>query len=92
MKIEYGEAKNRWNIEQRQLPFSDVIQFDWSTAQVEEDTRHDYPERRFVATGYIENRVHIICFALITDGVRIISFRKANKREVKRYEENTINR
>lgn len=51
--------------------------------------RHIYPERRFVAMGYLEERLHVLCFTPILDGVRVISFRKANSREVKRYEKKT---
>ena len=30
-------------------------------------------------------RLHVLCFTEIPDGIRVISFRKANAREVKRY-------
>ena len=92
MKIEYDELKNQRNINERMLPFAEVIKLDWSTARVIEDTRHNYPEKRFVATGAIEGRIHIICFTPLTGGIRVISFRKANQREVKRYEQQTTNR
>lgn len=52
-----------------------------------EDTRHPYPERRFVALGYVGERLHVVCFTPIEGGVRVISFRKANDREVRRYEQ-----
>jgi uncharacterized protein len=29
--------------------------------------------------------MHVVCFAETADGIRAISFRKANAREVKRY-------
>ena len=35
--------------------------------------------------GYLNERVHVICFTPIEEGVRIISFRKANAREVSYY-------
>ncbi len=56
-----------------------------------EDTRQDYPEQRFVAVGYLCSRLHVLCFTPITGGMRVISFRKANSREVKRYESQTTN-
>ena len=40
---------------------------------------------RFEATGYIGNRLHVMVFCLRTDAVRVISLRKANKREEKIY-------
>lgn len=39
-----------------------------------------------MALGYLEKRLHVLCFTPMKGGVRIISFRKANLREVKRYE------
>ena len=63
--------------------------FDWDSALLAEDTRLEYPERRFVAVGYIGDRLHVVCFTPIEGGVRVISFRKANDREVRRYEEET---
>lgn len=46
-------------------------------------------ERRFIALGALGQRVHVMCFTLVADGVRIISLRKANQREVRRYEQAT---
>lgn len=40
--------------------------------------------------GYLGVKVHVICFTPIEEEVRIISFRKANSREIKRYEKETI--
>lgn len=71
--------------------FERAAEFDWETARYIEDTRHSYPERRFIAVGYLEDRLHVLCFTPIKGGVRIISFRKANLREVNRYEKETIN-
>jgi uncharacterized DUF497 family protein len=64
-----------------------VENFDWSSAQAEDDTRFSYPERRIVAHGFIAERLYVVCFTPIDGGVRIISFRKANEREVRKYEE-----
>ncbi len=86
MKIEFDSEKSHKNNRERRLPFDLASEFNWETARYVEDTRHAYPERRFVAIGYLEERLHVLCFTPIKDGVRIISFRKANLREVKRYE------
>jgi uncharacterized protein (DUF4415 family) len=55
----------------------------WDTANIIEDIRKDYPEQRFTATAYLKNRLHVICFTPAPGGIRVISFRKANMREVK---------
>ncbi len=86
MKIEFDLAKNAANIRNRGLAFDLAEEFDFSTAVVNEDARHNYPERRFVAVGYLADRLHVLCFALISGGIRVISFRKANSREGKAHE------
>ncbi len=86
MKIEFDLAKNATNIRNRGLAFELAEDFDFSTAAVDEDIRHQYSERRFVAVGYLANRLHVLCFALINGGIRVISFRKANAREGKAHE------
>jgi uncharacterized DUF497 family protein len=85
MKIEFDPEKSKRNRLQRELPFERAREFDWENAIFFEDDRTVYPERRFIAVGYLDERLHVICFTTITGGVRIISFRKANEREAKRH-------
>jgi uncharacterized DUF497 family protein len=86
MKIEFDPAKSEKNVRERGLPFELVEQFDWETAIVSEDVRFLYPEARFIAVGLIGERIHVVCFTGIVGGIRVISFRKANEREVLKYE------
>ncbi|WP_116653658.1 BrnT family toxin [Pelagibacterium sediminicola] len=92
MKIAFDPNKNERNIRERQLPFDNAADFDWETAMVAIDDRFDYPEARYVAVGFVRERLHVLCFTLIADGIRVISFRKANSREVKRYEQKATDR
>ena len=69
------------------MPFERVDAFDWESAIYWEDSRFPYPEQRMIAIGFIGARLHFVCFAQLVDAVRVISFRKANKKEVRRYEE-----
>jgi len=85
VKIEFDEVKSRRNARERGLPFDRAAEFDWETALIVEDTRKQYPERRFETIGYIERRLYVMVFADIVGGVRIISLRKANRREEMRY-------
>lgn len=87
MKIEFDPGKNERNIRERGLPFMLVDEFAWETAQTHEDRRFPYPERRVVSLGLIGDRLFVVCFTPIPGGIRVISFRKANAREVKRYEQ-----
>ncbi len=87
MKIEYDPDKNQCNIERRNLPFDYAAELDWDTALIWTDNRRDYGEIRYCALGYIAHRLHQIAFTVREDTIRVISLRKANKREVKRYAE-----
>jgi uncharacterized DUF497 family protein len=84
--IEFDQAKNRQNIEERGLPFERVTLFEWQTAIVSPDDRNNYGERRFTALGYMTGRLHVIVYTEREERRRIISFRKANKRECTIYE------
>ena len=86
MKIEFDPVKSERNIKLRSLPFDSAIDLDWENAVIIHDTRKTYPEERFVAVGYLYGRLHVLCFTPMRDGIRIISFRKANRREALRYE------
>ena len=58
---------------------------EWATALMEEDTRKAYGERRFQVLGYIGERLHAMVFTPREGKVHVISLRKANSREVKKY-------
>jgi uncharacterized DUF497 family protein len=83
--ITYDPAKNAANIERRNLPFDRVAELDWHSAVILEDVREDYGERRYRVFGYIKERLYSIVFTPRGGAVHVISFRKANRREVKRY-------
>ena len=86
MKITYDPAKNDWNIRERGLSFDRVAEVDFTTAGIHVDTRRDYGETRYVALCYLDRRLHVLCFCETEDGLRVISFRKANDREARRYD------
>jgi len=81
MQIEYDPAKNVRNIEQRGLSFELALAFDWAGADIRPDTRHDYGEQRFQATGFIGEKLYRLVFTWRGEKARIISLRRANKRE-----------
>ena len=87
MDITFDPVKNARNIEERDLSFERVAEFDFESAVFVEDTRRDYGERRWRALGRVGDRVHALVFVETDSGIRVISFRKANEREVKRYEQ-----
>lgn len=87
MKIDFDPAKNEKNIRERGLSFERAGDFDFAAAVVRLDVRKAYPEPHFVALGFLDARLHVLCFSPMAGGIRVISFRKANRREVKDYEQ-----
>jgi uncharacterized DUF497 family protein len=84
--ITYDPRKNERNIRERGLSFERAADLDFSTALRSIDTRRDYAETRHIALGYLDRRLHVLCFIETATGIRVISFRRANAREAKRYE------
>ncbi|OHC65840.1 MAG: hypothetical protein A3H93_17315 [Rhodocyclales bacterium RIFCSPLOWO2_02_FULL_63_24] len=89
MQISFDPAKNARNIGLRGLSFERVVEFDFQTAVFTMDDRRDYGEIRHRALGVLDGRLHALVFAETAVGIRVISFRKANKREVRCYEKAT---
>jgi uncharacterized DUF497 family protein len=85
VRISYDPAKNERNIRNRGLSFDSAARFDFEGALYAIDERRDYGEMRYIAIGMLGVRLHVLCFAETADGIRVISFRKANAREVRRY-------
>jgi len=85
VKIEFDPAKNAKNILERGISFELAAEFDLATAKIWADTRKDYGEERFIALGYIGERLFSLVFTVRGEVLRVISLRKANSREVKSY-------
>jgi uncharacterized DUF497 family protein len=87
MHIEFDAAKNKANVTVRGLSFERAVEFDFGTAVIAQDTRKAYPEIRYVAVGFLGERLHVLCFTPVAGGIHVISFRKANTREVRNYDQ-----
>ena len=77
---------------ERGLSFERAVEFDFVTAIYTLDTRRDDGELRYRALGLLNQRVHALVFVAIADGIRVISFRRANSREVQIYEQTTFHK
>lgn len=92
MDLEWNEDKRNWTLETRGLDFADVEFFEFDTADTVADNREDYGEVRQVSTGYLHGRLCVLCWTKRHPNiVRVISLRKANDREQKKYAEATGN-
>lgn len=82
---EWDETKRRRNQVKHGVDFAQAVEFDWHTALVVEDDRRDYGEPQSRVLGLVGDRVHVMAVAVRGDLIRIISLRKANRREVDYY-------
>lgn len=85
MRITFDPAKNERNIRERNLLFQSAAEFDFENALVQTDARQEYGETRYVALGNLRGRLHVLCLTETPDGIRVISFRKDNDREVRNF-------
>ena len=86
MEITFDPAKNAKNIEKHDgVSLAEAMGFEWDEAVTWPDQRREYGEDRIVGLGYIGNRLFNVVFIERGEERRIISLRKANQREVKRY-------
>lgn len=87
VKLDWDETKRDWTLRERGLDFAMVAEADWDNALTAEDTREEYGERRFVSLVPIRERLCVVAWCVRGDALRVISLRKANARERKRYGE-----
>lgn len=85
MARDFDPEKNERNLRERGLSLA--VGFEVLAGRVAEfeDTRFDYGERRLVCFGVVTGRLHVCVYIVRDDGPRMISVRKANERERKRY-------
>ena len=77
MKITFDEAKRAENLHRHGLDFGDAAEVFGGTTFDRIDARHDYGETRVITVGHLRGRMVVV----------VISMRKANDREKKRFGE-----
>jgi len=87
MRITFDPAKNEKNIAERGLSFALAEELEWETAFAVEDTRRDYGETRLRVLALLSGRLHAVVVTPRQDELRIISFRKASRKEERLYEQ-----
>jgi uncharacterized DUF497 family protein len=87
MRFTFDPAKNERNIAERGLSFELASELEWDTALIVEDTRRDYGETRLRVLAPLHGRLHAVVVTPRRGDLRVISFRKANRKEEKLYEQ-----
>lgn len=87
VKITYDPAKREATLRERNLDFASAgLVFEGRHINVP-DTRFAYGEARFQAVGYLYGRMVMVVWTPRGAARHVISMRKCNDRERKRYEE-----
>lgn len=86
MRYEWDENKRVANCAKHGVDFNDAERFDWLSAVEARDDRSHHGEERFVALGFIDKRLHVLIYTARSQKIRLISLRRANKREKEFYE------
>lgn len=87
MRCTFDSDKNSKNIAAHGIALSEAERLDWDEMLADVDRRRDYGELRIIGYAPIGERLFCVVFVDRADGRRIISLRKANSREVDRYEQ-----
>lgn len=85
MHIEFDPAKDASNLEKHGLSLALASALDWDAALVWVDERFAYGELRMVALAPDTGILYYVAFVDRGDTRRIISLRRANRREVEHY-------
>lgn len=85
MKIEFDPSKDRLNIAKHGISLAMADQLEWDLMMCSEDDREAYGEQRLACLAPIGNVVYRVCLVEEDDSYRIISLRKAEPKEVRKY-------
>ncbi|MEH0168487.1 BrnT family toxin [Roseateles microcysteis] len=85
MRIEFDPAKDAGNLEKHGLSLALAAELDWDASLVWVDERYEYGELRMIALAPDTGILYYVAFVDRGEARRIISLRKANRREVKHY-------
>ncbi len=83
MLLGFDPVKSARNATERDLPFELAAELEWARAVIYEDERFDYGETRMIALAPLRGRLHVVCYCERGEVRWIISFRKANRREIR---------
>jgi uncharacterized DUF497 family protein len=85
MELEFDFAKRRRTMLERGLDFARATEVFASATVTFADRRQDYGEDRFNTIGFLDERMVVVTWTRRGKIHRIVSMRKANAREQKRF-------
>lgn len=85
MRFEFDAAKDKANQAKHGVSLVLAVELDWDAALVWVDGRFEYSEARMIALAPKTEILYYVAFVDRGEVRRIISLRRANRREVKHY-------
>ena len=85
MRVEFDPAKDAANQAKHGVSLALAVELDWEAALVWFDARFDYEELRVIGLVPKTEDLYYVAFVDRGEVRRIISLRRANRREVKHY-------
>ena len=85
MRIDYDPTKRADTLDERGLDMAHAAKVFEGPHLTFEDDRQDYGEPRRITLGHLDGRMVVIAWTPRGSACRVISMRKANERERKRY-------
>jgi len=88
MQFSCDPNKSRANYFKHGIVLEFAQYLDWTKEVVWQDVRYSYDEVRMSGLVPLEGKVYAVVYVVRAEFTRMISLRKANKREAKHYEKN----
>lgn len=83
--LEWDEDKRKKNLKNHRIDFADVAEVIVGRTITKRDDRFDYGEERFLTLGLLRGTVVVVVHTETDTHFRVISVRKANRREQEVY-------
>jgi uncharacterized DUF497 family protein len=88
MLFEWDEAKAAQKVRKHGVPFDYAARVFLDPQRLDrEDARREYGEQRRITLGKIDDRLFLVTYTARGEITRLISARKANEREQRKYDE-----
>jgi uncharacterized DUF497 family protein len=88
MEVTFDPAKDTINRSKHGISLARAEDFDFDTPLYIVDDSQNYGEIRIIAIGFLGAKLHVLVFSPRgEDAIRAIMLRKADKREMRKYDE-----
>ena len=85
MECDWDESKDAANRAKHGVSLAQAVRLDWTRGKDVMDLRADYGEDRIIRYARLDARLFACVYTVRSGRLRIISLRKANRREIRDY-------